>query len=51
MKGIFGIDHYRSEQLPAMNATMEGKDVVLLLPTGGGKVRAAGGREAGWINR
>ena len=37
MREVFGIHSYRSKQLPAMNASMAGRDVILLLPTGGGK--------------
>eukprot|EP01080_Neovahlkampfia_damariscottae_P002479 gene2479-3188_t len=37
MKGMFGINSFRANQREAIDATMAGKDVFLLLPTGGGK--------------
>lgn len=37
MKDIFGLHGYRLRQLEIMNACMDGRDVLVLLPTGGGK--------------
>ena len=34
---IFGISAWRPLQLETMNATLSGKDVILIMPTGGGK--------------
>ena len=34
---VFGIEEFRSKQLSAINATMKGHDVILIMPTGGGK--------------
>lgn len=37
MRDIFGLHGYRHRQLEIMNACMAGRDVLVLLPTGGGK--------------
>ncbi|XP_065558539.1 ATP-dependent DNA helicase Q1-like isoform X2 [Artemia franciscana] len=37
MNDLFGISSLRPHQLPTMNASLSGQDVILLLPTGGGK--------------
>lgn len=37
MQDIFGLHQYRFRQLEIMNACLEGRDVFILLPTGGGK--------------
>lgn len=37
LKSVFGLDDFRTNQLPAMTATMAGKDTFVLMPTGGGK--------------
>ncbi|KAI0784090.1 P-loop containing nucleoside triphosphate hydrolase protein [Abortiporus biennis] len=37
MKKVFGINDFRHCQLAACNAVMDGRDVVCVMPTGGGK--------------
>ena len=37
LKDIFKIEKLRELQLPAMNANMSNEDVILIMPTGGGK--------------
>lgn len=37
LKDVFGIEKLRELQLPTMNAIMSKEDVILIMPTGGGK--------------
>lgn len=37
LKNVFRIESLRSMQLPTINATMSGRDCILIMPTGGGK--------------
>jgi len=34
---VFGLERYRPDQLATINASMAGQDVILIMPTGGGK--------------
>ncbi|GCB70837.1 ATP-dependent DNA helicase Q1 isoform X1 [Scyliorhinus torazame] len=37
LKSVFNLQNFRSLQLQAINVTMAGKDIFLIMPTGGGK--------------
>ncbi|EFC45808.1 predicted protein, partial [Naegleria gruberi] len=37
LKDVFGIPSFRTLQLEAINATLSGRDVFIIMPTGGGK--------------
>ena len=37
LKEVFHIDKFRPKQLSAINASLKGHDVILIMPTGGGK--------------
>ncbi|CAE6521724.1 unnamed protein product [Rhizoctonia solani] len=37
LKSVFGLESFRTNQAPAVDATMSGQDVFVLMPTGGGK--------------
>jgi superfamily II DNA helicase RecQ len=36
-KSLFKVENYRPFQLQAMNATLSGRDSMVIMPTGGGK--------------
>jgi len=37
LKDVFHLDKFRPKQLSAINASLSGHDVILIMPTGGGK--------------
>ena len=37
LREVFGYQHFRGRQLPAIEALMRGQDTLLIMPTGGGK--------------
>ena len=37
LQSRFGFEEFRGQQLPAIQAVLRGEDVLLLMPTGGGK--------------
>ena len=37
LQKYWGFEHFRSSQVPIIEAALQGQDVLALLPTGGGK--------------
>ena len=46
-----GLSHFRGGQLDAITATLEGRDSLLILPTGGGKSLTYQVSSGGWKHR
>ncbi len=43
LHNTFGLDTFRPLQREVINASMQGRDVLCLMPSGGGKVQGLGG--------